>query len=150
MLTSAQGSAVHAGRSNTAYQHAYFPAWELKEKHRMVVATPYSPAAVWRHEDDQYLQNIVASANDAVGNNKIRSFWLAGHSQGGALVIPPLILMQHVERLSGPIAAKLLCSPPLIVIAACPLYGYLRRKGQKPEIASLRLEQTIQGSFINS
>ncbi|MDP2126030.1 MAG: alpha/beta hydrolase [Pseudohongiella sp.] len=74
---------LHGGGSNTAYQHAYFPAWELKEKYRLVVATPYSPAAVWRPEDDQYLQNIVTSVTDAVGADNIRAFWLAGHSQGG-------------------------------------------------------------------
>lgn len=74
---------LHGGGSNTAYQHAYFPAWELKEKHRLVVATPYSPAAVWRPEDDQYLQNIVSTVTDAVGKENIRAFWLAGHSQGG-------------------------------------------------------------------
>ena len=74
---------LHGGGSNTAYQHAYFPAWELKEKYRLVVATPYSPAAVWRPEDDQYLQNIVTTVTDAVGKDNIRAFWLAGHSQGG-------------------------------------------------------------------
>ncbi|MDO8909969.1 MAG: alpha/beta hydrolase [Pseudohongiella sp.] len=74
---------LHGGGSNTAYQHAYFPAWELKEKYRLVVATPYSPAAVWRPEDDQYLQNIVTSVTEAVGADNIRAFWLAGHSQGG-------------------------------------------------------------------
>lgn len=74
---------LHGGGSNTAYQHAYFPAWELKEKHRLVVATPYSPVARWRPEDDQYLQNIVTTVTDAVGADNIRAFWLAGHSQGG-------------------------------------------------------------------
>lgn len=74
---------LHGGGSNTAYQHAYFPAWELKEKYRLVVATPYSPAAVWRAEDDQYLQNIMTIVTDAVGKENIRAFWLAGHSQGG-------------------------------------------------------------------
>lgn len=74
---------LHGGGSNTAYQHAYFPAWELKEKYRLVVATPYSPVARWRPEDDQYLQNIVTTVTDAVGKENIRAFWLAGHSQGG-------------------------------------------------------------------
>lgn len=74
---------VHGCGSNTAYQHAYFPAWELKEKYRLVVATPYAPAAVWRAEDDQYLQNIVTTVTEAAGKENIRAFWLAGHSQGG-------------------------------------------------------------------
>lgn len=74
---------LHGGGSNTRFQHAYFPAWELKEKYRLVVATPYSPVARWRTEDDAYLQNIVTAVTDAVGSDNIRAFWLAGHSQGG-------------------------------------------------------------------
>lgn len=74
---------LHGGGSNTRFQHAYFPAWELKEKYRLVVATPYSPVARWREEDDAYLQNIVTSVTEAVGSENIRAFWLAGHSQGG-------------------------------------------------------------------
>ena len=74
---------LHGGGSNTAYQHAYFPAWELKEKYRLVVATPYSPAAVWRPEDDEYLRNIVSTVTDVVSSDNVRAFWLAGHSQGG-------------------------------------------------------------------
>jgi poly(3-hydroxybutyrate) depolymerase len=74
---------LHGGGSNTAYQHAYFPAWELKEKYRLVVATPYSPAMRWREEDDEYLQNIISAVTAAVGERNIHSFWLAGHSQGG-------------------------------------------------------------------
>lgn len=74
---------LHGGGSNTAYQHAYFPAWELKEQHRLVMATPYSPAMRWREEDDTYLQNIVSAVIDAVGEQNIRAFWLVGHSQGG-------------------------------------------------------------------
>lgn len=74
---------LHGGGSNTGYQHAYFPVWELKEQYRLVVATPYSPAAVWRAEDDEYLRNIVSTVTAAVGSDNIRAFWLAGHSQGG-------------------------------------------------------------------
>lgn len=74
---------LHGGGSNTRFQHAYFPAWELKEKYRLVVATPYSPVARWREEDDAYLQNIVTAVTGALGSENIRAFWLAGHSQGG-------------------------------------------------------------------
>jgi hypothetical protein len=74
---------LHGDGSNTAYQHAYFPAWELKEKYHLVLAPPYSPAAVWRAEDDQYLQNIVTTVNEAVGKENIRASRLAGDSQGG-------------------------------------------------------------------
>ena len=74
---------LHGGGSNTRYQHAYFPVWELKEKYRLVVATPYSPIARWTEDDDAYLQNIVTAITGAVGRENIRVCWLAGHSQGG-------------------------------------------------------------------
>ena len=74
---------LHGGGSNTAYQHAYFPAWELKEEYRLVMATPFSPAARWRDEDDDYLRNIVTAVTAALGADNVRAFWLVGHSQGG-------------------------------------------------------------------
>jgi poly(3-hydroxybutyrate) depolymerase len=74
---------LHGGGSNTLYQRAYFPAWELKEKHRLVVATPYSPVARWREEDDQYLRNIVSMVTGAIGEQNVNALWLVGHSQGG-------------------------------------------------------------------
>lgn len=75
---------LHGGGSNTRYQHGYFPAHDLKEKYRLVIATPFSPIARWTEEDDQYLQNIVTAVTTAVGTANVRSFWLAGHSQGGS------------------------------------------------------------------
>jgi hypothetical protein len=75
---------LHGGGSNTAYQHAYFPAWELKEKYRLVIATPYSPSRRWSEVDDEYLQNIIDAVTAAVGRQHLRAFWLAGHSQGGS------------------------------------------------------------------
>ena len=32
---------LHGGGSNTIYQHGYFPAFDYKEKYRLVIATPY-------------------------------------------------------------------------------------------------------------
>jgi len=75
---------LHGGGSNTRYQHGYFPAFEYKEKYRLVIATPYSPTARWTEVDDVYLQNIITAVTDAVGQENIRAFWLAGHSQGGS------------------------------------------------------------------
>lgn len=75
---------LHGGGSNTRFQHAYFPAWQFKEKYRLVIATPYAPIRRWTEDDDQYLQNIVSSVTSAVGAQNIRAFWLAGHSQGGS------------------------------------------------------------------
>lgn len=75
---------LHGGGSSERYQRPYFPAWEFKEKYRLVVATPHSPARRWREEDDQYLHNVVNAVFGAVGEDNVRAFWLAGHSQGGA------------------------------------------------------------------
>lgn len=75
---------LHGGGSNTSYQHAYFPVFELKEKYRLVIATPYSPVRRWSEVDDSYLQNIVTAVTTAVGRDNIKAFWLAGHSQGGS------------------------------------------------------------------
>ncbi len=75
---------LHGGGSNTRYQHGYFPAFEYKEKYRLVIATPYSPTRRWSEVDDEYLQNIITAVTDAVGQENVRSFWLAGHSQGGS------------------------------------------------------------------
>lgn len=74
---------LHGGGSNTRYQHGYFPAFDYKEKYRLVIATPYSPTRRWSEVDDVYLQNIVDAMIGAVGSDNVRAFWLAGHSQGG-------------------------------------------------------------------
>jgi hypothetical protein len=74
---------LHGGGSYGNWQRHYFPILDYKDKHRLVIATPYSPRRVWGEEDDEYLQNIVTTVIDAVGNENIKAFWLAGHSQGG-------------------------------------------------------------------
>ncbi|MEX2374345.1 MAG: hypothetical protein WD942_02010 [Dehalococcoidia bacterium] len=75
---------LHGGGSNTNYQHGYFPAHDYKEKYRLVIATPYSPTRRWSEVDDEYLQNIVSDMIEAAGRDKVRAFWLVGHSQGGS------------------------------------------------------------------
>ena len=75
---------LHGGGSNTIYQHGFFPAFEYKEQYNLVVATPYSPIRRWTEDDDAYLQNIVTDVIAAVGHDNVRTFWLAGHSQGGS------------------------------------------------------------------
>ena len=75
---------LHGGGSSGTWQRRYFPAYDQKEKHRLVIASPYSPTRRWSEQDDAYLQNIVTAIVDAVGRNNLQAFWLAGHSQGGA------------------------------------------------------------------
>jgi pimeloyl-ACP methyl ester carboxylesterase len=74
---------LHGGGSSGTWQRRYFPAFEHKEKHRLVIAAPYSPTRRWTEQDDAYLQNVVNLVVDAVGRNNVQAFWLAGHSQGG-------------------------------------------------------------------
>ena len=74
---------LHGGGSYGNWQRHYFPIMDLKEKHRLVIATPNSPTRVWSEADDEYLQNIVTSVVEQIGRANIKAFWLAGHSQGG-------------------------------------------------------------------
>jgi len=79
---------LHGGGSVGAWQRAYFPAIDFKEKYRLVVATPSAatkePSRRWVAEaDDAHLHNIVRQVFDKYGREHIKAFWLAGHSQGG-------------------------------------------------------------------
>jgi len=79
---------LHGGGSVGAWQRQYFPAFEYKESHRLVVATPSAatkePSRRWVAEaDDEHLRTIVDYVFERYGKENIRSFWLVGHSQGG-------------------------------------------------------------------
>jgi len=75
---------LHGGGSSGTWQRRYFPAFDYKDRYRLVVASPYSPTRSWSEKDDAYLQNIVTSIVGQLGAGNVRAFWLAGHSQGGA------------------------------------------------------------------
>lgn len=75
---------LHGGGSIGNWQRHYFPLIDLKEKYRLVVATPSGTRNGWNPEmDDQYLRDIVTEVEAAVGKDNIKAFWLAGHSLGG-------------------------------------------------------------------
>jgi pimeloyl-ACP methyl ester carboxylesterase len=79
---------LHGGGSVGAWQKAYFPAVDYKDRYRLVVATPSAatkePARRWVGEaDDAHLRNIVEYVFDKYGLENIAAFWLVGHSQGG-------------------------------------------------------------------
>jgi pimeloyl-ACP methyl ester carboxylesterase len=79
---------LHGGGSVGAWQRAYFPAVDVKEKYRLVVATPSAatkePMRRWVAEaDDAHLCNIVEAVFAKYGRENIKGFWLVGHSQGG-------------------------------------------------------------------
>ena len=74
---------LHGAGSYGNWQRHYFPVMDLKDSHRLVIATPHSPTRTWSATDDEYLQNIVEFVTEQIGRERITSFWLAGHSQGG-------------------------------------------------------------------
>lgn len=74
---------LHGGGSYGNWQRNYFPIMDYKDKYRLVIATPNSPVRVWSEADDEYLKSIVDFVVEQVGKQNIKSFWLAGHSQGG-------------------------------------------------------------------
>lgn len=79
---------LHGGGSAGAWQRLYFPVTDYADQYRLVVATPTAvttePFRIWTGEaDDAYLQNLTELLVQNFGKENIKSFWLAGHSQGG-------------------------------------------------------------------
>lgn len=86
---------IHGAGSIANWQRHYFPAADFKEDYRLVVATSTAEGSgglgggsggirMWMPDvDDAHLQNITNQVIAAFGAENIRSFWLAGHSQGG-------------------------------------------------------------------
>lgn len=85
---------IHGAGSIANWQRHYFPAMDYKEMYRLVVATSTAEGSgsmgsgpgirMWMSEvDDAHLQNITNQVIDAIGRDRIKAFWLAGHSQGG-------------------------------------------------------------------
>jgi pimeloyl-ACP methyl ester carboxylesterase len=79
---------LHGGGSVGSWQRAYFPAFQYKEKYRLVIATPSAatkePARRWVADaDDAHLRDIVEYVFAKYGRENIKAFWLVGHSQGG-------------------------------------------------------------------
>ncbi|MBC7983483.1 MAG: alpha/beta hydrolase [Candidatus Obscuribacterales bacterium] len=74
---------LHGGGSYANWQRNYFPAMDVKDKHKLVIITPGSPVRAWSEADDEYLRNMVDTVVGAVGKENVQRFILAGHSQGG-------------------------------------------------------------------
>jgi pimeloyl-ACP methyl ester carboxylesterase len=97
---------LHGGGSHGVWQHLYFPAHDYKNKYRLVVATPSAatkePMRHWAAEaDDEHLKNIVELVCDRYGKDRIKSFWLAGHSQGGMTSNRLLRTDYYAKRVDG-------------------------------------------------
>lgn len=79
---------LHGGGSFGEWQRLYFPVTDYASEFRMVVATPTAvtetPFRMWTSEaDDQFLTDLSELLISQLGEDNIRTFWLAGHSQGG-------------------------------------------------------------------
>jgi hypothetical protein len=74
---------LHGFGSFANWQRNYFPAFDVKDKYKLVVITPGSPVRFWSEADDEYLHNIVDLVVGTVGKQNVEHFILAGHSQGG-------------------------------------------------------------------
>lgn len=75
---------LHGGGSIANWQRHYFPIFDFKDKYRIIVATPSGVVRAWMPDnDDGHLENIVNYVYQKFSDVNIKSFWLAGHSQGG-------------------------------------------------------------------
>src|SRR2546425_9176236 len=79
---------LHGGGSFGAWQRLYFPAQDYVDQYSLVVATPTAataePMRRWIGEaDDEHLRDVVEIVFERFGIERIASFWLAAHSQGG-------------------------------------------------------------------
>jgi hypothetical protein len=97
---------LHGGGSFGAWQRLYFPACDFVGTHRLVVATPTAatsePMRRWEAEaDDEHLRNVVALVFDRFGPERVRSFWLVGHSQGGMTSNRLLTTEFFADRVDG-------------------------------------------------
>lgn len=93
---------LHGGGSIGNWQRHYFPIFDLKEKYRLVVASPSGVIRAWTPEnDDAHLRNIVDYVYEQFGADNIKAFWLAGHSQGGQTSNRLINASFYTDRLTG-------------------------------------------------
>ena len=74
---------LHGFGSYANWERNYFPAFDVKDKYKLVILTPGSSTRSWSEADDEFLHNIVDDVVGAVGKANVDRFILAGHSQGG-------------------------------------------------------------------
>ncbi len=97
---------LHGGGSHGTWQREYFPAYDYVDELRLVVATPTAmttePSRHWAAEaDDEHLRNVVELLFERVGLDRVRAFWLVGHSQGGMTSLRLLSTDYFADRVDG-------------------------------------------------
>lgn len=133
---------LHGGGSYANWHRNYFPIMDVKDRYRLVIATPSSPYRVWDPGDDTYLQNIVDLMAAAVGKEHVKAFWLAGHSWGGAtsnrIICTPYFKDKVDVRIS--LSGGRLGSPPRPPAAGAP--------PPSPALAAMNATPACDFSFI--
>src|SRR5687768_8247695 len=93
---------LHGGGMIGNWHRHYFPLVDLKDKYRLVVATPSAVKVLWGPEtDDAHLRNIVNFVYEQLGAKNIKAFWLAGHSHGGVIANRLLRTPFFRDKLTG-------------------------------------------------
>ena len=86
---------LHGGAMIGNWQRHYFPLLDLKDKYRLVVATPSAVNSLWNVEnDDAQLRNIVNFVYEQIGAKNVKAFWLVGHSQDTR---SPKLVSRHAD-----------------------------------------------------
>ncbi len=94
---------IHGGGSAGVWQRGYFPAHDFADDYALVVAAPTAltaePVRFWQAEaDDEHLVNVCELVFERFN---VRSFWLAGHSQGGMTSNRLLRTPYFADRVDG-------------------------------------------------
>jgi hypothetical protein len=93
---------LHGGGMIGNWHRHYFPIMDLKEKYRLVIATPTAVNSLWSPEnDDVHLRNIVSLVYEKIGTRNIKAFWIAGHSHGGLTASRLLMTPFYRDKLTG-------------------------------------------------
>jgi hypothetical protein len=93
---------LHAGAMTGNWQRHYFPLLDLKDKYRLVIATPSAVNGLWNAEnDDAHLRNIVNFVYEQIGAKNVKAFWLVGHSHGGVTANRLLTTQFYRDKLTG-------------------------------------------------
>jgi pimeloyl-ACP methyl ester carboxylesterase len=137
---------LHGGGSSGAWQRKYFPACDFVDQYRLVVASPTAPAQAWIPEDDDdHLRNVVNDVFERFGADRIRSFWLAGHSQGGMTSNRLLRTEFYATRVDGWLSLSGgrigPASRPEGGFGPPPIEGQAPRPGFDPETMRRRMAQ---------
>ena len=135
---------LHGGGSVGMWQRLYFPAHDFVDDLGLVVATPSAatrePVAHWRRDaDDAHLRNIVELVRSRFGD-RIRSLWLAGHSQGGMtssrLLAKDPFFAEHVDGFLSLSGGRIGGQAPIV-----PDFGPPRTEEERAAMAAFMSER---------